>query len=355
MVIVIPAYEPDARMVEIVERLNLCTRYPIVIVNDGSSAEKISLFEKLKDYADIISHPKNLGKGEAMKTGLRYIARYMPAEDGVVFIDADGQHTAADMTKVIEKFYQDKNALVLGSREFTGKIPIKSLMGNRITRIVFYLLSRVSLKDTQTGLRAVSTTYIPLLLEIEGERYEYEMNMLLTFAKEGIKIAEVPIETIYADSSNSTSHFRAVRDSVRVYGVIFKFMTSSAVCALLDYVLFLGLIYALGDMKYKGTVILCNVLTRLVSAVTNYNLNKKFVFKKNNKKANYGIQYAILAISILGANSFILYLLTRVFAISPAIAKVLTEMLLFLTSFLVQQKVIFGRKIKQESVAGGTK
>ncbi|PXV91131.1 glycosyltransferase involved in cell wall biosynthesis [Lachnotalea glycerini] len=350
MVIVIPAYEPDHHLVKMVENLIYYTNYPIVIVNDGSSEDKKVIFDRLRSFVDVINHPANLGKGEAMKTGLKYIQKQFPFEDGVVFIDADGQHSIEDMEKVIEAFYLNQGALIIGSREFTGKIPIKSLIGNKITRLIFKILSKVAVSDTQTGLRAVSTKYIPMLLEIEGERYEYEMNMLLTFAKEKIKIAEVSIETIYEDSSNSTSHFRAVKDSIRIYSVIFKFMTSSAVSALLDYVLFIFLISLFAGIQSSLSVIVCNIFARVVSAITNYNLNKKCVFKSNNDNRSYGIKYAVLAIGILCANSLILYVLTNLMFIPAAIAKIVTEILLFFVSFLIQQRFIFTRKVNQQSI-----
>lgn len=343
VVIVIPAYEPDDHLVQLVKRL-IHRKDPIVIVNDGSSDSKAPIFNLLKPYVHIVSHTKNLGKGEAMKTGLKYIQKNMPSEDGVVFIDADGQHTIADMDKVIDAFRNNKKALILGSREFKGDIPLKSLVGNKITRVVFSLLSGKKISDTQTGLRAVSTRYIPFLLEIEGERYEYEMNMLLTFTRNKIKIVEVPIETVYKDKENSSSHFRVVRDSIRVYGVIFNFMASSAICAGLDYLLFLVFLRILTYLGYAKALIVSNILARVISAITNYNLNKKYVFKSKNDNAGYKIKYAALAIGILGANSMILYLFTNVISISAPIAKIFTEISLFIISFLVQQRFIFRKR-----------
>lgn len=353
MVIVIPAYEPDWHLVQMVENLIFYTDYPIVIINDGSSADKNPIFNRLKCYVDVVSHPENLGKGEAMKTGLKYIQKNMSSEDAVVFMDADGQHAIDDMEKVLEVFYCNQDALIMGCRQFKGEIPIKSLLGNKITRVVFKLLSGVTLSDTQTGLRAISTKYIPMLLEIEGERYEYEMNMLLTVAKEKIRIEEVAIETIYKDKDNSTSHFRAVKDSIRIYSILFKFIASSAICAIFDYVLFLLLIGILARGNKANFVVISNIIARVISAIANYNLNKKCVFKNNDHNVGYATRYAALAIGILGANSFIIYFMINLFFIPPAIAKVFTEALLFFISFFIQQRFIFHKKLKHQSTERG--
>ncbi|OYO84487.1 hypothetical protein CG709_14880, partial [Lachnotalea glycerini] len=82
----------------------------------------------------------------------------------------------------------------------------------------------------------------------------------------------------------------------------------------------------------------------------NYNLNKKCVFKSNNDNRSYGIKYAVLAIGILCANSLILYVLTNLMFIPAAIAKIVTEILLFFVSFLIQQRFIFTRKVNQQSI-----
>lgn len=349
MVIVIPAYEPDSHLVKLVEQLLDNTNYPIVIVDDGSSTDKKIIFHRLRTYVNVVTHPENLGKGAAMKTALQFIGQNYPNEDGVVFMDADGQHSIEDMNKVIEAFYENENALIMGSREFSGKVPIKSLLGNKITKTIFKLSSGVEVSDTQTGLRAVSTKYIPFLIEIEGNRYEYEMNMLYAFAKEKKEIVEVPIETIYEDSKNSTSHFRVIQDSIRIYSVIFKFMTSSLACAVLDYYIFFCLLKIFANVQNSMAIVLFNCMARLVSAVTNYHFNKIGVFKNEGNNKNSAVKYAMLAIGILTANSVVLYVLTNVLLFPAALAKIFTEILMFFISFTVQHKFIF--KAKPEGVS----
>lgn len=120
-------------------------------------------------------------------------------------------------------------------------MPLRSRIGNELTRSVFHLISGVRVSDTQTGLRAFGTEMIPEFLVIEGERYEYEMNVPITMAKKKVHIREIPIKTIYKDDDNSTSHFRTVRDSLRIYKDILKFTFSSFSSFVLDYLLFSGM------------------------------------------------------------------------------------------------------------------
>ena len=95
-------------------------------------------------------------------------------------------------------------------------------------------MTGVAVSDTQTGLRAFSAELLDFMSRISGSRYEYEMNMLASCAKKGIPIREVPIRTIYHDKENSCSHFRRIRDSVRIYRELFKFFLSSFSSFLLD-------------------------------------------------------------------------------------------------------------------------
>lgn len=172
MVVVIPAYEPNEELENLVSELN-CMNYRIVIVNDGSSSDKNVIFERLKDKATILHHTVNYGKGRAIKTALHYISEHMPEESGVVTVDADGQHQSNDIVSVCQSLRYHNEKLILGVRKFEGKVPLRSRFGNAVTRAVFSLTSGKKLRDTQTGLRAFRTELIPFMLNIKGDRYEY--------------------------------------------------------------------------------------------------------------------------------------------------------------------------------------
>ena len=338
MVIIIPAYNPDHHLLEVLKDLKKEINKKVIVVNDGSVG-KDKIFKDAEKYATILVHEVNKGKGAAMKTALKYIKENLKDEDGFVFVDADGQHKATDVLKMIKAFEEHKNSLIIGARVFSNDIPKKSLFGNKLTRFVFKMYTHKYVSDTQTGLRCLSTKYIPKLLKIDGDRYEYEMNMLVEFAKNKIDIVEVPIETIYEDKQNSTSHFNPIKDSFLIYKVFLKFFLSSVGSWLIDYIAFIILSLILGKKGFY--VVLANVIARLISASFNYTMNKKVVFKKGSKTLP---KYILLAVIVLILNSAILYLLTNIINIPAAISKILVECILFMFSFKMQEIFVFKDK-----------
>lgn len=236
-VVIIPAYKPDKTLAAIADQLWSCG-CKIVVVDDGSGKGYRHIFDELKDICIVLTHLENRGKGAAIKTALHYIKDEVWGYDVIGVMDADGQHLTEDMMKLSEFSRKHRNALALGVRTVGKEMPIKSRLGNQITRKVFRLVSGVHVSDTQTGLRAFSPELIPELLQVEGDRYEYEMNVLMVFAKAGIPIVELPIHTVYRDKSNSSSHFHAFGDSVRVYRNILKFLLSSLFGFVSDGIIF---------------------------------------------------------------------------------------------------------------------
>lgn len=217
-IILIPAYEPDSKLLKLLREIN--NKYPVVVVNDGSNKAYKDIFNEVKKYSHLLSYDKNMGKGYALKTGLNYIEdtydNYI-----VVTMDADGQHTLKDAIRLCDYVKEHKDTLALGKRYFTKNTPIRSRIGNYITRKVFKLVTKNKIYDTQTGLRAFSKELIDYMINIPGNRYEYEMNVLLNLKKDNIKHTEIPIETIYLDH-NKSSHFNSLTDSYKVYKEIFK-------------------------------------------------------------------------------------------------------------------------------------
>ncbi len=217
----IPAYEPDTLMLELLPRV-VEAGFDAVVVDDGSGEPFAKLFEAAKDYAKVISYTPNMGKGYAMKKGFEYIKESYSDDCVVVTVDADGQHRVEDALRLCRRVEERPEALIIGARKFTGDVPRRSRFGNDVTRCVYKVFSGVSLYDTQTGLRAFSVGQIPTMLSITGNRYEYEMRVLLELAYRNIPMEEIEIPTIYIDN-NSASHFKPMKDSFRIYKEIFTF------------------------------------------------------------------------------------------------------------------------------------
>lgn len=238
-VVIIPAYKPDRTLIAITDRL-WAYGCQIIVVDDGSGEEYQQIFDEVKDICIVLCHVENHGKGAAIKTALSYIKQEVWENEPIGIMDCDGQHLPEDMMKLFQFTRTHRKTLVLGVRTVGKEMPFKSRIGNQITRNVYRFVSGVKVSDTQTGLRAFDPKLAERLLSVEGERYEYEMNVLMVCAKEKIPIVEVQISTIYRDRKNSTSHFRGFRDAFRIYKVILKFAFSSFFNLLLDRLLFIA-------------------------------------------------------------------------------------------------------------------
>ena len=332
----IPAYMPTQAMLPMLDEL-YDNGFESIVVNDGSGNVFDDFFEKAREKATVIDHPANFGKGMALRTGLTYISGHYTSPYVVVTLDADGQHLVSDALRVCAKASECPDALVLGSREFDGKVPLKSKLGNSVTRVVYRLATGVGVSDTQTGLRAFSDRLTKRLLAIPGDRYEYETNMLMELARDNTRILEVPIKTIYIDD-NSSSHFDPIRDSVKIYKEILKFSASSLAGFAADYIAFAIL------SLLTGSVVFSNITARLISSVLNFNLNRKFVFKSEKSLAASALQYFTLAAFILAMNTALLTLLTAKLGVNVLLAKIMVECIMFTVSYWAQRMVIFKKK-----------
>ena len=217
---VIPAYEPVKEMIELLKGAKECG-FELVVVDDGSGEAYRDIFEEARQYAEVLSYPENGGKGVALRTGFQWLTEHKTGDYHIIQMDCDGQHALKDAVRLFDALAEDPEALWLGSRVLPKDAPFRSRVGNDINRYLFGKIAGVPVYDAQTGMRAFSSALLPLMLKSSGDRYEYEMNVLLLAAKEKVPIKEIEIETIYIDK-NSSSHFRPMRDSVRIYHQIFK-------------------------------------------------------------------------------------------------------------------------------------
>lgn len=337
VVILIPAYEPTLSLITLLKEL---TKYDfkIIVVNDGSKKEYDKIFKDAKKYAHVIEYELNKGKGAALKTGLKYINKELKKDYYVITMDCDGQHSVKDAIKLCDYIKENPKDLAIGKRLRSKKTPIKSRLGNGITRFFYRLTTGLDVYDTQTGLRAFSDQLVPFLLSIEGNRFEYEMNALLKCPLNNIKVKELEIETIYIDN-NSHTHFKIIRDSILVYKEIFKFLMSSFVCSVIDYFLF-SIFIIISDK-----LILSNIITRIISGTINFTINKNIVFKNKNQNNHYQLlKYIFLAVCILIINTTILKIFVDYLSINKFIAKILTEVILFFFSWVIQRNLIFSKK-----------
>ena len=338
-VAVVPSYEPDNYLASTVGQL-MDNGLEVVVIDDGSGEAYASFFDALPDTVHVISYPVNRGKGHALKQGFAYLYERYGCDCTVVTVDSDGQHRIPDVLAVLERAEATPDRLILGSRYLEKSAPLRSRFGNGVTRAVYRLVAGVGVHDTQTGLRAFDGGLLEGMLDIPGERYEYEMNVLLTCPRRHVKIDEVRIDAVYLDN-NSRSHFRALADSFKIYKNIFKFAASSFIGFLMDLAVYSLLLLLQPTLGETVGLVVANVGARLVSATVNYTLNRRYVFHSRGSVIKSAAGYALLAVGILVGNTLVLSLLVNVCRITPVIAKLLTEIVFFFLSWLIQKLYIF--------------
>jgi glycosyltransferase involved in cell wall biosynthesis len=227
LAVLVPAWQPESVLARLVEDLATAGFGAVLLIDDGSGEEWVHLFEALERLPGVylVRHEENHGKGRALKTGFHYVQTELPELSGVVTADADGQHRVEDIVRVGRALESATSGAVLGVRAFSGEVPFRNRFGNLLTREVFAALTGVRLSDTQSGLRGFSRELLPELQRIDGERYEYETTVLATLCRRNRAPVEVQIETIYLEN-NRSSHFDPLRDSMRIYAALLRFVLS---------------------------------------------------------------------------------------------------------------------------------
>ena len=343
MYVLIPAYQPDARLPRLILELHRADpSTKIVVVDDGSGQKFSDIFEASATAgAHVISYENNRGKGYALResfTWIRDVAGDSP--ECVVTADADGQHTLNDIFRV-GRTCTDTGKSVLGVREFVGHVPARSRIGNTATSALFWLATGWKLKDTQTGLRAFPVALLPTLLEVQGDRYEYELRVLLHLAKFRHPVSQIPIETIY-EAGNPTSHFRPLQDSARIWAPLLKFAASSGVATVIDYVLVLVLNALTGALFFPV------IAARLVSASVNFAMNRRVFEATGVPLRRSALRYAALAIAVVAGSYTMLAVLTGI-GIPLWIAKIIADTTMYLVSYSAQSRYVFAPAQEQSA------
>jgi len=334
--VLIPAYKPTEDLIELVDTLRGSGYGSIVLVDDGSGEEFLPIFEALSclERVTVLRHAVNLGKGAALRYGLNHIAVHSLATVGVLTADADGQHLPNDILKVGQSLIDNPASLIMGSRSFQGPVPLRSRVGNTATQYVFKLFAPSKLSDTQTGLRGIPLALIPPLLKIPGNRYDYEMRMLIELKILGVEMVECEIETVYEDD-NSSSHFLAVRDSMRIYSVFARFLIISFATFLIDVVVFTFMV------RMTDNIALSMATARIVAGVYQFHTCRVFVFKSGRPVASSAFWYAVL-VAMSGFVSYALMTAGTTFTeLDVVLLKIISETMLIIANFSIQRLLIF--------------
>ena len=352
--VVLPSLDPDEKLIAVVDGLLEYGFTDIIMVNDGSKPENMHYFYDLAAQhpeITLLHHEVKKGKGAALKNAFRYFLENRPEGFGVVTVDGDNQHHPADTRACSEHMLKTGNC-VLGCRDFSlDHVPARSRFGNKTTSLVFKLFVGMTISDTQTGLRALPRSALESLVEVYGDRFEYETNMLLAFKTFAIAFDEVKIRTVYIEE-NKSSHFRTFTDSWRIYKLIlahfFRYTVSSVVSAVVDTVAYSLLTVVLkGLVSGFGLTAAAGVGARVISSLLNFFMNKKLVFKTQVDTKKAMLKYYMLAIPQMAAQVLLTQGAYALLGIPDSAAGLRTlwyaivMTVLYFLSYVIQQRWVF--------------
>ncbi|MBE6588255.1 MAG: glycosyltransferase family 2 protein [Ruminococcaceae bacterium] len=368
--IILPSYKPDEKLLSTVLGLKEAGFDDIIVVDDGGGKDYNKYFDEVRavEGCTVLVHPENRGKGAALKTAFRWYLDNRQGR-GVITVDGDGQHRPEDIVICGEKLLS-KDKVILGCRDFTQPdVPARSAFGNKFSCGVFKVLVGMKISDTQTGLRAIPTKYLDMMCTVKGDRYEYETNMLLFMKRHKIPYSETKIRTVYINE-NETSHFRPVRDSMRIYSLIFKylfttpfmlFLGSSMICYFFDWLMFTGINFYVSKIA-EGLIITVASYggARLISSMLNFYLNRLIFKKQGGSVLSTMIKYYLLVAFNLLVGSVAVHLISTgllnvsgvvdfcrtINAESPStvlesVIKLPVDGMLYVCSYTVQKYIVF--------------
>ena len=352
--VVLPSLDPDEKLVAVIDGLLEYGFSDIILVNDGSKPENLHYFHDmaaLHPEIHLLHHEVNKGKGAALKNAFRWFLENRPDGLGVVTVDGDNQHHPAD-TRACSEPMLETGQVVLGCRDFNQEdVPARSSFGNKTTSLIFKIFVGMTISDTQTGLRAIPRDILEVLVDVYGDRFEYETNMLLAFKTNGIAFDEVKIRTVYIEE-NKSSHFRVIHDSWRIYKLILAHFFRYTLSSIASFVVDSGMVYLM-TVLLRGILTdpllgsVCTVIARAVSSILNFFMNKKLVFQSKVSTGKAMARYYALAIPQLIVQSVLNQAVYTLFSIGSdqpglrTVIHILIMTILFIVSFTIQQRWVF--------------
>lgn len=345
--VLIPAYRPSDELVRLARRLAGRGFGRIIVVDDGSGPDHAALFADIARLPEVtlLRHERNRGKGEALKTGLRHLLASSADAPGVVTADADGQHLPEDIERVARRLAASDGAtLVLGVRRFDRAVPLRSRLGNLFSIHAVRWIAGIRLADTQTGLRGIPRALAAKLVEAATGGYEFELDMLLAARHSGFSIAEEPIRTVYLDG-NRSSHFHPLRDSMKIYFVLLRFLMVSLATALIDNAVFAA------ALALSLPVPAAQALARMFALSFQYPAARRAVFHSREPHRRTLPRFLTVALAHALVSYASIHWLAAHWGGGWMPAKIAVETCLFPLNFLLQRDWVFmaGRRAGRTS------
>lgn len=350
--VIIPSLNPDRSLINYVKKIIQNDLKPVVIINDGSSCAYDNIFNDLADIEDcvVLSHEVNRGKGAALKTACRYFIENYPNHKGIITADADGQHAISDIIKIAEIIKQGgSRKAILGQRDLYNKnVPFRSRIGNATSALLFSILYGCNIWDTQSGLRGFTSDLLKSMINIKGDRYDYEMNVLAYLRINNIDIVKIPIKTIYIND-NKGSHFRTFYDTsiifIRILGSFFAYISKYITSILTDIFIFALCFYVFFiDVELAQKVLIATIIARIGSSIVNYIINHKKISTHDIPPKNKVIKYYIFWLAQLIVSYFAVLEFSLTEKVNIVFIKLVVDLLISTISYQIQKRLDFKKK-----------
>lgn len=296
-VVLIPAYNPGEQLKRLVEELTE-RKFRCLVIDDGSDEESRHIFSELN--CRVFHHPQNLGKGAALKTGMKCIREDFPEAEFFITADCDGQHMVKDVCRIREELERGKDFVISIRSLKHAKTPFKSRIGNALSRFFFCLANNHYLPDNQSGLRGFSVKHINWMLNVAGDKYDYELNLLLIAEKQGIKVGRINIEAVYFDN-NSATHFKPLLDTLRIYRRFFQTEMFALIAIALNLIMVIISQSLFGYKHMFMTVMLCwGIFALLYFVVERYTIFRNIKYTPGARRLIFSIfRYVFYSMSCL--------------------------------------------------------
>ncbi len=349
--IVLPSFNPDERMLQVISDAIDAGFSRIILVNDGSRPNTEEYFDRasLLSEVTLLTHKENMGKGAALKTAFRHLLENDIDFSGVVTTDSDDQYNVKDLVACAEAVVSNE-MIVLGARDFSlPEVSLKSKLTNSVTSFIFKTGCKIDVADTQTGLRGIPKKYLPCFVNTKGDRYEYETNMLIDMSRGEIPFMQMTIDTVCFEKNKAT-HFRPIRDSARIYSQLMRYMLSSLISYTIDQGIFALANIILSSMpgvEHLTQIIVATACSRIPSSLFNFLFNKNVVFKKRETSGAFAKYYILCAGQIIVSSSMV-FLLSALFNLTSTLFlqlfKIITDGVLYAVNFHMQREWVYKEK-----------
>ena len=205
--VLVPAYNEEKNIREVVTRLKKIPDLRIIVVDDGSKDKTSQVAKKMK--VDLVRHKTNKGKAEAIKTGFSYIFDKYPQIKYIGLIDSDMQYLPEEINRVFLPLEKNEADIVTGYRNWS-KVPFRHRLGNFVWRTAFNILFGTRFRDTNIGYMALNTKSAKLMRNKIYGGYILENSMFIEAIRKGMRIKQIPVTVLYKRKSEIKRGIRVV-------------------------------------------------------------------------------------------------------------------------------------------------